>query len=119
MSKVLKLKVTKSTLSSNGGYIITLQSKESKSMQTPFGLKTQESQLTYYMKVTEAQPIGKEADMDINLFDVVERPYTIPATPASFVANPAQPDPTQPNHLIISAPAQPEVIVGLKWLQIK
>lgn len=119
MSRVLNLKVTKSTASSNGGYIITLQSKETKTMDTPFGKKVQESQLTYYMKVTEAQPVGKEAPMDVDLFEIVERPYVIPATPASYAANPAQPDPTLPNHLLITAPAQPEVTVALKWLQIK
>jgi hypothetical protein len=73
----INLEVVKSTPSKNGGHILKLQHKESKSIDTPFGKKTQESQETYYMKVDDAGQLGFKAELDISQFRVIERDFTV------------------------------------------
>lgn len=80
MSQKINLTVVSATLSSNGGFIHKLQNKTSTVVDTPFGKKTQDSQVTYYMKLDDAAPIGMQAEIDIDNFKVVERPYTVPDT---------------------------------------
>ena len=72
-----KLKCVKCTSSKNGGFILKLQNKEEKSIETPFGKKTQTSQNTYYMKVDEECAVGTEAELNVDDFNVIERQYTI------------------------------------------
>ena len=68
----LKLTVAKSTESINGGFILTLQNKNS--VQTPFGKK--EQSITYYMKVADnSAKIGFSADRDLDEYDSVERDF--------------------------------------------
>lgn len=74
----ITLTLVKSTPSENGGFILKLQNKDEKVMETAFGTKTQATQETYYMKVDKpAIKVGKSADLDISDFKVVERPYEI------------------------------------------
>ena len=73
----INLEVVKSTPSTKGGHIIKLQHKDSKSIDTPFGKKTQESQETYYMKVDNPGTVGFKADLDLSNFRVIERDFTI------------------------------------------
>lgn len=60
------------------GFIVKLQTKEDKSISTPFGHKTSTVQSTYYMKLDTAPAIGFQAEFDIATMNVVEREFTIP-----------------------------------------
>lgn len=78
MSNVINLSVVTCTPSVNGGVILKLQNKtEAKAVETAFGTKTASKQTTYYMKVDKPIAVGFKADLDIDAFEVVERPYTI------------------------------------------
>lgn len=66
------------TPSENEGFILKLQHREIKSSKTPFGLKTQPVQHTFYMKVAEECEVGFKAEMNVNDMRIVEREFTIP-----------------------------------------
>lgn len=75
---MMKFRVEKATQTTKkDGYILKLVSKEEKSMQTPFGLKVQASQTTFYMKTLTAPAVGFEAEMNPDDLNVVERPHDI------------------------------------------
>lgn len=67
------------TKSTNGGEILKLQNKqEGKTLKTAFGTKTQNVQITYYMKVDECPlKVGSKETLDLDMFNIVERPFTI------------------------------------------
>lgn len=73
----IQLEVVKSTASTKGGHILKLQHKESKSIETPFGKKTQESQETYYMKVDNPGTVGFKAELDLSQFRIIERDFKV------------------------------------------
>lgn len=60
------------------GYILKLQHHETKSVKTPFGLKVQPLQITFYMKVTEECKVSFKAVMDVDTMRIVERPFIMP-----------------------------------------
>lgn len=62
------------------GYITKLQTKESKVVDLGLlGNKTQTTQLTYYIKLDKPQvKVGQEVPVDMAMFSVVERAYTMP-----------------------------------------
>jgi hypothetical protein len=74
----MKFTVEKATQTQKkDGYILKLVSKEEKSMQTPFGLKVQASQTTFYMKTQTSPGVGFEAEMNPDDLNVIERPHEI------------------------------------------
>lgn len=105
MANIKNLTVVKCTPSTKGGFLLKLQSKAAKQLDTAFGSITQTSQETYYMKVGTTQPVGKVADLDIDLFKVTELPFTIPAQPT--IGTPGQPEYKE---------ATMEEVIQLKWL---
>lgn len=77
-TQMVLLTLVSSTPSSNGGFILKLQNKSTKEVQTPFGMKKSDHQETYYMKVADNScKVGFQAEMDLSQFNIVERPYTI------------------------------------------
>jgi hypothetical protein len=78
MSNQVTLTVSKSKESSNGGYVLTLKHKsDSESVATPFGNTTKSDTLnTYYMKVEDAPENGFSAQLDLDDYTIVERPFT-------------------------------------------
>jgi hypothetical protein len=78
MANLIKLTCISSTASSNGGFILKLQNKETLTIATPFGDKTQGTQQTFYMKVDGACPVGKVAQLDLDMFKIVPRPFDLP-----------------------------------------
>ena len=63
---------TKSTPSSKGGFINTLQCKSVKSI----GMLTQETSETYYIKTVSSVPVNTSMDLDIEeMFNVTVNPY--------------------------------------------
>ena len=74
----VNLTLISKTPSENGGEILKLQNADEKAEQTAFGMKTQKTQVTYYMKVDKC-PLakGKSADLDLDMFNIVERPFEI------------------------------------------
>lgn len=80
----ITLTVQSVTSSSNGGFIMKLQNKSEKTVETPFGSKTQTNQLTRYIKInTTAAKVGDNITADLSEFNEVQRPYEIkdPASP--------------------------------------
>lgn len=74
----MTLELVSATESKNGGHILKLQNKDVKSAETPFGLKTQKTQHTFYMKVDAvAGKVGDKHEMNLDEFKIIERPYTI------------------------------------------
>lgn len=78
------LRVSKVTASSNGGFVVTLK-EDNKNVQsvivdTPFGKATKsdgrETLNTYYMKLNDSPPINLEAEIDLDDYNIVERPFT-------------------------------------------
>ena len=57
------------------GFITKLQYKSEKSIDTGFGIKTSDTQETYYIKLDEQAEIGLEKPLDLEKFDVVGRPF--------------------------------------------
>ncbi len=73
----LMLSVAKATQTKDKKFILKLQHKSSKQMQTPFGMKTVEHQETYYMKTDTSPGIGFSAELDPNTFIIKERDYLV------------------------------------------
>jgi hypothetical protein len=72
------LRLVKATTSSNGGQVLTLSEVKTKEpVATPFGTTNRSSYgETFYMKVQEAPEKGFEAEVDLDNFRIVERPFT-------------------------------------------
>lgn len=62
------------------GFILKLVHSSSKQMKTPFGLKVTPIKHTFYMKVSEECVVGFEAEQDLDLFNIVERPFDVADT---------------------------------------
>lgn len=78
MSNLLELTVVQCTPSSNGGFITKLQNvTDEQTVTTDFGTKTAKKQITYYCKFDTANTVGKKGNIDLDMFEVQERPYTI------------------------------------------
>ena len=74
----LNLQVMTSTATEkNDGYIVKLQHSSTKNEKTPFGVKTQKVQHTFYMKLDDAPEVGFKADMNLDEWRITERPYII------------------------------------------
>lgn len=81
MSNLISLTVVQCTPSSNGGFITKLQNiTDDHTVSTDFGAKTAKKQVTYYCKFDTANPVGKVGNIDLDMFEVQERPYTIDDT---------------------------------------
>ena len=105
--------VTPTTQAETPGFILKLQAKNHNVVETAFGTKEQDSQLTYYMKVKQVSPgikLAKDpgsnkmlpttpfsAELDLDEFDITPRDFTIEDT-------------TSPDN---------GKTVELKWLQLK
>ena len=74
----MNLTIIKCTASTNGGFILTLQTEgEERNVSTPFGTHPTKGDIeTYYMKVNEEQAEGVTADLDLNDYSVKVRPFT-------------------------------------------
>lgn len=70
-------KVTPTVKSKRPGFIHTLKHNETKVVQTPFGQKTQVEQVTYYLKLDIQNPVGRKAIVDLDQFEISERPYVV------------------------------------------
>lgn len=69
-------KCTKSTESSRGGFINTLQCKSVKDINIFGQVHTQESTETYYIKTAKTIAVDSTCDLDIDtMFTVKVRPY--------------------------------------------
>lgn len=73
----LLLTCVSSTQSENGGFINKLVHKSTKSIDTPFGKKTQPVQHTFYMKTDEAVPADTQAEMNLDEFRITERSFEV------------------------------------------
>ena len=75
---IVKLTVDKSKSSKNGGFVLTLKELgTSMAKSTPFGdTKTNPVKATYYMKTDTAPAVGFEAEIDLDDYDIIERPFT-------------------------------------------
>ncbi len=71
----MELTTVKCTESSKGGYIVKLQGK-SGNKTAMFGTTVASSQSTYYVKLAEEVAVGITEDVDLDLFDIVEREFT-------------------------------------------
>ena len=78
----VKLTVAKATLSSTGGFVVTLKELNPDSeattsvVDTPFGKTIKEVLNTYYMKLQDAPAIGFSAHIDLSDYDIVNRDFT-------------------------------------------
>lgn len=97
MANLINLTVVQSTASKNGGFVTKLQAKQPPvSTITPFGTKTTSKQITYYIKLDQAPPVGLSAPLDLDSFKVTERAHDIP-------------DDQKPGHM---------KTISLKWLTL-
>lgn len=109
----MKFKVEKSTQTKiKDGYILKLVSKEEKSLQTPFGLKVQQSQTTFYMKTQSTPGVGFEAEMDVETLNVIERPHDIIVDEEREITDEATGAVTKQ---VVKVPKT----IQLKWLHLK
>lgn len=76
MPKVIELEVISSNPTKNGNHCNKLQAKTIIKAETEFGTVEQERQLTYYLFTKEQNEVGKKAKIDLDLFDIVESPYS-------------------------------------------
>ena len=74
-----KIKVTVSKVSAkpstNGNYIHTVKT-EGKEVEV-LGQKKVSGQLTYFIALPNASPVGKVDTIDMDLFTITERPYEV------------------------------------------
>ena len=70
MNKI-KLVVEKSTLTEKGNFANKLVHEELVSVETAFGTVEQNRKSTYYLFTKAANEVGKSAEIDLDLFDVV------------------------------------------------
>ena len=74
---IQNFKVISSNVTKNNNFCNKISCKADVSVATAFGNVTQSKSLTYYLFTEEENKIGMEAELDIALFDVVEKPFTI------------------------------------------
>lgn len=61
----------------NGNYCNKLLNKDTIKVETEFGMVEQERQTTYYLFTKQKNEVGKQAGLNLDLFDVVTKPYEI------------------------------------------
>ena len=61
----------------NGNYCNKLINKDTIKVSTEFGEVEQERQSTYYLFTKQQNEVGKQAGLNLELFDVVTKPYEI------------------------------------------
>ena len=71
-----KFKCVKSTESSKGGFVNTIVTEQTKSVEVFGQMKEDVIKRTYYIKTPKAIAVNSTADLDLGKFRVVERPYT-------------------------------------------
>lgn len=59
----------------NGNFFTKVENKSINKVATPFGDVEQESKTTYYFFANAENEVGKEAEIDLSLFDVVEKDF--------------------------------------------
>lgn len=69
--------IESSNKTKNNNFCNKLVNKSTISVETEFGKVEQERQSTYYLFTTTQNETGKKAKLNLGLFDVVEKPYTI------------------------------------------
>lgn len=77
----LELKCTKCTETKDDkdvttGYILTLKHESKIVTKTAFGTKITPVKHTFYMKVSEPCEVGFTAKQDLDIFNIVERPFS-------------------------------------------
>jgi len=71
------LSVVSSNPTKNGNFCNKLQNKSVISVETEFGVISQERQSTFYLFTDKQNEIGKSAELDLAKFDIVEKEYEI------------------------------------------
>lgn len=66
----------KSTSSSKGGFVNTIVSETTKSVEVFGQIKSETVTRTYYIKTEKAIAVNATAQLDLGKFRIVERPYT-------------------------------------------
>lgn len=61
----------------NGNFCNKLLNKDIIKVETEFGVVEQERQSTYYLFTKQQNEVGKQAGLNLDLFDVVVKPYEI------------------------------------------
>lgn len=72
------LKVESSNVTNLGHYCNKLVCKSEKTVATPFGNNTSNTQETYYMFTNNPNTVGFEAELDLSKFDIVNKPFDMP-----------------------------------------
>lgn len=71
------LSVVSSNKTKNDNFCNKLQNKSVIEVETEFGTVSQERQSTFYLFTDKANEVGKEADLDLAKFDIIEKSYDI------------------------------------------
>lgn len=58
------------------GFIVKFQHQSDKTADLGFATKTQKHQETYYIKLDTAVDVDSEHELNLDLFDIKERPFT-------------------------------------------
>jgi len=61
----------------NGNFCNKLLNKDIIKVETDFGVVEQERQTTYYLFTKQQNEVGKKAGLNLDLFDVIAKPYEI------------------------------------------
>lgn len=69
--------VASSTATQNGNYCNKLVNKSVIEIQTEFGTISQERQKTLYLFTKTPNQVGFKANLNLDLFDIIEKPFTI------------------------------------------
>jgi len=72
----IELEVMSSTKTKNDNYCNKLQAKTTIKVETDFGPVEQERQVTYYLFTQSENAVGKKANLNLDLFDIVESPFS-------------------------------------------
>lgn len=73
----MQLTVISSTATKNGTFCNKLQNKSEISQDSVFGASKQERQKTYYLFTDKQNEVGMVGDLDLNNFDVIDKPFQI------------------------------------------
>lgn len=73
----MQLTVISSTPTKNGTFCNKLQNKSEISQDSVFGAAKQERQKTYYLFTDQQNKVGMVGDLNLDNFDVIEKPFTI------------------------------------------
>lgn len=69
--------IQSSNKTKNGNFCNKLVNKDTITIETDFGVVEQERQSTYYLFTKQQNEVGKQAGLNLALFDTIEKPYTI------------------------------------------